>query len=135
MPGVGKEYEPSIDLLKGIAIGVSVSTVSPIDQADNNRVGGDSYNVGDNDDDDSNMKEAELYWKYFPKEALPSSDGEKFGVMFKEQDKWKLEDLKPYFNNTKFKALLLKYTRRIEDDNDIVDNDDEGPRRVWYIAK
>lgn len=106
MPGVGKEYEPNISLLKGIAIGVK--TVSPMLQ------------------DRSNLSESdELYWKYFPNEALPLSVEEKFKMIFKEQSKWKSEDLLPYFEESQFDELLMRYTTRR-------DGDDAS---VWYEAK
>ena len=104
MPGVGKDYEPTVDLLSGIAI--SVSSISPIHRQDNGN---------DDDDDGDEGGNNRLYWKYFPKESLPTSDDEKkFKIMFQEKEKWKMEELKPYFDD-RLDALLLKYTRRVED--------------------
>ena len=113
MPGVGKEYEPNIDLLKGVAI--SVTSVSPIhDQNDN------PSTTMIHDDADNNDKN-ELYWKYFPKELLPSSsDADKFSAIFNEQEKWTLEELEQYFDKARLKTLLLKHTRQVETDDGTV---------------
>ena len=102
MPGVGKEYEPTVELLSGIAI--SVSSISPMHRQDNDNDG----------DEEGNNK---LYWKYFPKESLPTSDdGKKFKIMFQQKEIWKMEEFKPYFDDC-LDALLLKYTRRVNGDN------------------
>lgn len=108
MPGVGEAYEPNISALKGIAI--AVKSISPVLQDQ-------SHEKHESTD--------ELYLKYFPKEALPNSDEEKFNMVFKEQSKWKWEELQPYFDESKFEELLLKYARRCEDDES----------NVWYEAK
>lgn len=118
MPGVGKEYEPNVELLRGIAI--STRTVNPIYKDD------ESKSLLDNDNDEDEGANSVLYWKYFPKEALPSLDGEKFKAMFKEQDRWRLEDLEPYFDGQDLQSKLLEYTRHIEGEGD-----DVG----WHISK
>jgi hypothetical protein len=112
MPGVGKEYEPTIGLLKGIAI--ITTSISPLLQVDKENM----------TPDDDEQKE-EPYWKYFPKESLPSTDAERFGAIFAEKEKWKLDVLKAYFDEVNLETLLLRYTRSFEDD--------EGS--VWYTAK
>ena len=84
--------------------------------------------------DKNKNQDDEVYWKYFPKEALLSpslsnssfSDKDKFTLLFQEQGKWKLEDLKPYLDLKKnndeaeIEVLLLKYTRRYKDDKGCV---------------
>ena len=105
MPGVGKEYEPSFDLLKGIAI--EVTQISPIHRD------GLEHSASEN-----------VFWKYFPKEALPVPDEDKFKVIFKEKIQWTFDELEPYFDQTKFESLLLKYTTRHKKD-----------KCVWFEGK
>lgn len=107
MPGVGKEYEPSIDSLKGIAI--EVTQINPIHWDH-----GLEHSAGEN-----------VFWKYFPKEALPVPDEDKFKLIFKEKIQWTFDELEPYFDQTKFESLLLKYTTRHKDDNNY----------IWYEGK
>ncbi len=119
MPGVGQEYEPTMDLLAGIAI--SVSTVSPIHQ---DQTANDSSSNGHRNFDSDDQKDTELYWKYFPKKALPSSDEKRMRVMFEAKEKWKLEEIQPYFDE-QMKGLLMKYAQKIDGDNG----------GVWYLRK
>ena len=102
MPGVGKHYEPDVELLKGIAI--EVTDVSPLVQKQTSR---ETTN-----DEEQNV----IYLKYFPKKSLPTLDEDKFAVLFKEKIKWKLDVMKSYFNDDNFQSLLLKYARRFEND-------------------
>lgn len=115
MPGVGKEYEPNADLLRGIAI--STAKINPVYKDEQ------STTLIDNDTDEGANNA--LYWKYFPKEALPYLSCEKFKAIFKEQDRWKLEDLEPYLDKQNLESDLMEYTRRIEDESN----------SIWYILK
>mmetsp|Transcript_30062 Transcript_30062/g.34938 ORF Transcript_30062/g.34938 Transcript_30062/m.34938 type:complete len:122 (-) Transcript_30062:213-578(-) len=121
MPGVGIHYEPQIDLLRGVAIGVT--DVSPIIQAENGDNLQKFVRVHDkNENDHKNV----LYWKYFPKEQIMRSSVEqRFKMLFKEKAKWELEDLEPYFDKSRLKEVLMKYTRHA--------NDDKGC--TWYMSK
>ncbi|KAK3092052.1 hypothetical protein FSP39_024775 [Pinctada imbricata] len=63
---------------------------------------------------DRNCK-PEVIW-YFPSENLPEDVGERFNFLFKTQEKWTLEEIKPYISDLTTEkmdvgALLTKYAR------------------------
>ena len=114
MPGVGDVYEPTLDLLKGVAIQKSKSelksstlaTLSLTSDATNRELNG-----------------LELkFLKYFPAKALPCHLQQRFDALFEEQSRWKIEDLVPYFDEfgstSTIEKIFLRYTRTFPDEKD-----------------
>ena len=126
MPGVGKDYEPRIELLKGVAL--ITNHVDPVSVSDEKKLN-DFYNdyttttttttntTTSKDDDESELN----YLKYFPRDLLPYNVEKRFEMLFKEQEKWRVEDLKVYLQplvddfGFVMSDLLSQYCRKGDD--------------------
>jgi hypothetical protein len=79
---------------------------------------------------------SEYYYKYFPRELLPTDIHMRFKALFSERERWSLEDILPYINDLIGKSLdfktvqdMLTVHARIAPTGD---GDDDS---TWYIAR
>lgn len=105
MPGVGPEFEPSVELL--LQHGVAVS-------------------------DDTHPSEAKSMLRYFPESKLPLESTVRFEKLFAVRKKWRHADLKPYVaplvvleGKASLAELLLKHT--------VVTKDEDTTQ--WYQSR
>ena len=116
MPGVGDLYEPKQEWLKGLAL--TISGNQERSRRSNERIR--NCSIAPEDAEVEQGDSSSVYFKYFPREALPLDASERFSVLFKEQSIWKLKDLEPYLedlvsaDNGNMAELLLKYAHSVE---------------------
>ena len=116
MPGVGDLYEPKQEWLKGLAI--TISSNQERSRRSNERIR--NCSIAPEDAEVEQGDSSSVYFKYFPREALPLDASERFSVLFKEQSIWKLKDLEPYLEdlvsaeNCDMAELLLMHAQSIE---------------------
>jgi len=108
MPGVGPQFEPSVELL--LQHGVALSTIS-------------------NDTNDSGESQPQL--RYFPESKLPLESKLRFEKLFAVRNKWRHDDLEPYvaplvvLEGKSLAELLLKHT--------VVTKDEDATQ--WYQSR
>jgi hypothetical protein len=91
LPGVGRAYQVSCDMLRGLAVDIAAD-------------GDDGGGGGDN----------ERFFKYLPCEKLPLDSALRIQRLFQEKDVWQLPELEPYLvglaDSLSQAELLLCYT-------------------------
>jgi hypothetical protein len=94
LPGVGRAYQVSCDMLRGLA--VDIVGLADVD--------------GGGDGDGGN----ERFFKYLPCEKLPLDSAVRIQRLFQEKDVWQLPELEPYLvglaDSLSQAELLLCYT-------------------------
>ena len=121
MPCVGESSKPSVDLLSGVALKRTKEELSPaVLRAMADKGDGD----GDASEDADNDKEVTMYLTYLPEHRLSTSPEKRFDVLFKEKERWTLDEIKPYVNRlveeggstSTVEEVLLKHTLSTEED-------------------
>jgi len=138
MPGVGDEYEPKVELLRGVALVQSSSSPSSTSSPATAAAAALS------------ASSSSVVLKYFPRDALPLDATQRIAALFKERARWRLKDLEPYLealvesrvgvgvgvgiggSTSTMMGILLKYACVVHGEKE--EEDDSG-ENIWYIAK
>ena len=105
LPGVGKRYQTSLEMLRGIAIPVVPSSTPR--KSSSNTSPSNTNSTGE---------EADQLWRYLPADKLPFQPEERLQALFAIREQWALEDLAPYMEGLMIETglsqaeLLLQYT-------------------------
>ena len=124
MPGVGKAFEPSVEILTGVALHKEVSYQSiNLTSSDTKATVKSTKNK-----DDYLVK----CLQYFPESKLPFDAKTRFNALFREKKQWQFHELEPYIeclvgdeSNITKADLLLKFTLTFLDENKI----------LWYRSR
>uniref|UniRef100_A0A7S3V637 Sister chromatid cohesion protein DCC1 n=1 Tax=Chaetoceros debilis TaxID=122233 RepID=A0A7S3V637_9STRA len=123
MPGVGDIYEPSLELLKGIAL---VQTKSEVEAE-----------MGPGIGNTEPEPESAVYLKYFPRDRLPSDAKDRCKILFREKKTWKADEIIPYLtdivekSSSSFSSVQELLVRHATVVNDVTDDG----AALYYMSK
>ena len=131
MPGVGKSFEPSIDILGGVALHHESS--SHMSDLSSSVFTNNPSSMTRIKSEKGNTKEEIIKsLKYFPERKLPLDPKSRFQSLFREKEQWLSQELDPYMerlvgdeSGTTKAELLLKYTCMVEDEEGV----------TWYRSR
>ena len=142
MPGVGKPFEPSLDVLRGIALRSELIS-NDISELSSSVFSKKNIHINTTKSKSPSSKEetSQICLKYFPEQRLSLNAQSRFRALFQEKEQWELKELDPYLdplvkgfggggevksNEKQIKAeLLLQHTCTVADSEGI----------TWYRSR
>jgi len=124
LPGVGRLYKTSLEMLRGVAI--PVDSYSSLSRKPYKR---NATKKGQMEEQKNRL------WKYFPSDKLPMEPEKRFQILFATRKQWALEDLSPYLDGLVKETglsqaeILIQYTTTTQG------NDGDGKLVKLYCLK